>query len=61
MAEAILKENRGYLDKLAANTRLDSNSRVNKSFKWIDIFARRRDPDRQSRSRPIEETCGRPQ
>ena len=43
MAEEILSENRTYLDELATKQCIDSNKSVNRSFKWIDILARRRE------------------
>ena len=43
MAEEILSENRTRLDELSTKECINSNSRVNKSFKWIDILARRRE------------------
>ena len=59
IAREILRENRSYLDELATKDRLDSNSSVNKSFKWIDVLARRNEERMMNAGpgfrRPIQE------
>ena len=56
MAEQILSENRTNLDELATKECIDPNGSVNKSFKWIDVLARRREnqPRQESSKATLE-------
>ena len=56
MAEQILRENRKNLDELSTKECIDPSGRVNKSFKWIDVLARRREsqPRQESSKAALE-------